>query len=79
MARGVDRELFGELGQIDDRCVFERLEQAFDLTHDLSRVTPHGFVTQCGHQHAELLVFALLGRVEHHALAEDRRHELVGC
>ena len=74
--RRVDEQLGGPVEQVDLALVVPVGDHALDLGGDRRGVAPHELVAQ------RLVVqrpSALLGaRVEHHALAEHRRHERVG-
>jgi hypothetical protein len=80
--QAVRRGEVGELGavgdEVDGPLVAELLQGAVDLAGDDLAVGPHAAVLERGQEHAELLRRALGGRVVDDALAEDRRHHLVG-
>ena len=76
-ARGVERELGEEVEQIDLAALADAVHHAARLRRDRLRVRAHHLVAQRLVAHR---LAALLGRaVEHHAAAEDRRHERIGC
>ena len=74
--RGVDGQLGEEVEQFDLALVAPVGDDLLDLALDGGRVTLHLLTAQC--RVVQHLLAPLGAGVEHHALAEDRRHERIG-